>query len=167
MKKFSFLIIVFTLLSICFCEENIKDNSTNENNEILESGKKKLEISLKLIDYLNSLKNLTEVTKDELKEIFLNIYDLIVDDPIKIKNETNIAIISNFTDEVFERLADKEKNVIIVENILGKFNISIITDFITRFFSALKIEEILSKFLKAALKIIGDMLLNIFKSTDL
>ena len=136
MKKFSFLIIVFTLLSICFCEENIKDNSTNENNEILESGKKKLEISLKLIDYLNSLKNLTE-------------------------------IISNFTDEVFERLADKEKNVIIVENILGKFNISIITDFITRFFSALKIEEILSKFLKASLKIIGDMLLNIFKSTDL
>ena len=63
MKKFSFLIIVFTLLSICFCEENIKDNSTNENNEILESGKKKLEISLKLIDYLNSLKNLTEVTR--------------------------------------------------------------------------------------------------------
>ena len=110
---------------------------------------------------------MTEVTKDELKEIFLNIYDLIVDDPIKIKNETNIAIISNFTDEVFERLADKEKNVIIVENILGKFNISIITDFITRFFSALKIEEILSKFLKASLKIIGDMLLNIFKSTDL
>ena len=167
MKSFSFLLLFFTLLSIVLCEENIQDNPTNENKEIEDSSNKKLDVSHKLIDYLNSLKNLKEITEDELKEIFLNIFDLIVDDPLKLKNETNLGIISNFTDEVFERLADKEKNVIIVENILGKFNISIITDFITRFFKALKIDEILSKFLKALLKILGEMLLNIFKSTDL
>ena len=167
MKNFSFLLIILTLLSIVLCEENIQDNPTNENKEIEDSSNKKLDVSHKLIDYLNSLKNLKEITEDELKEIFLNIFDLIVDDPLKLKNETNLGIISNFTDEVFERLADKEKNVIIVENILGKFNISIITDFITRFFKALKIDEILSKFLKALLKILGEMLLNIFKSTDL
>ena len=167
MKNFSFLLIILTLLNIGLCEENIKDNPPNENKEIENSSKKTLEISHKLVDYLNSLKNLTEITKDELNEIFLNIFDLIVDDPLKLKNETNLGIISNFTDEVFDRLADKEKNVIIVENILGKSNISIITEFITRFFKALKIEEILSKFLKASLKILGEMLLNIFKSTDL
>ena len=64
-------------------------------------------------------------------------------------------------------MADEEKKVIIVENIIGKFNISTITNFITRFFNALKIEEIIASFLKALLKMLGDMLLKIFNNTDL
>ena len=170
MKYFSFLLLFFTLLSICLSEENDVNNSKNDNSTVIEnknSEEKKLEINHKLIEYLDSLKNLTEISKDELKEIFLKIYDLIINDPIQSKNETKIEIISNFTDEVFKLLADEEKKVIIVENIIGKFNISTITNFITRFFNALKIEEIIASFLKALLKMLGDMLLKIFNNTDL
>ena len=108
-----------------------------------------------------------EISRDELYEIFTNIFDLIINDPIQSKNETKIEIISNFTNEVFELLVDKEKNVIVVEDTFGKFNTKVITDFISRFFKELNIEKILSNFLKAILKVLGEMLLKLFKNTDL
>ena len=170
MKHFSFLIFLFTLLSICFSEENIEDKTTKENNAVEENktnGEKKLGISEQLLNYLDSLKNLKEISRDELYEIFTNIFDLIINDPIQSKNETKIEIISNFTNEVFELLVDKEKNVIVVEDTFGKFNTKVITDFISRFFKELNIEKILSNFLKAILKVLGEMLLKLFKNTDL
>ena len=164
MKHFSFLIFLLTLFSICFSEENIGDKATKKNNAEEE---KKLGISAQLINYLDSLKDLKEISRDELYGIFTHIFDLITNDPSQSKNETKIEIVSNFTDEVFELLVDKEKNVIDVEDTFKKFNATVITDFISRFFKALDIEKILSIFLKAILKFLGEMLLNLFKNTDL
>ena len=81
-------------------------NSTNENTTAISKEEKEgssfktLEISLKLITYLNSLKNLTTIEKEQLRGIFQNIYNLIVDDPEKKLNSSDSEMIDKFTDEV-------------------------------------------------------------------
>ena len=84
-------------------------NSTNENTTAVSKEEKEgssfktLEISLKLITYLNSLKNLTTIEKEQLRGIFQNIYNLIVDDPEKKLNSSDSEMIDKFTDEVYQK----------------------------------------------------------------
>ena len=179
MKNFYLLLILFSLLNMFLCEENITDNatdianSTNENTTAVSKEEKEgssfktLEISLKLISYLNSLKNLTTIEKEQLRGIFQNIYDLIVDDPEKKLNSSDSEMIDKFTDEVFESLADKEKNAIMLKEIYEQYNISKIMDFITRFLKSLNLESILGPLVNLIIKILGEMISSYFSDSDL
>ena len=172
MKQFFILILVFVLLVFCSCQENVTENiSVNTTENSTEMSKKnetsKLGISFKLLIYLNSLKNLTIIEKEKLNEIFMKMYEIIIDDPSKEKNETHLEMINKFTDEVFNLLADKEKNVIIVENIFESFNPTKIIEYITKFLKDLDLDSILNSLISTVIKFLGNMFLNFFKNTDL
>ena len=187
----SFYLIILILLNIFLCQENItktndnstdinisNDNSTNTTNttevsnveEKKESGSsfKTLEISLKLIDYLNTLKNnLTTVDKAQLRNIFQHILDIILDDPEQKLNSSQAEMLDKFTEDVFESLANKEKNAIIMEEIYEQYNISKVMEYITRFLKSLNLETILGPFISMIVKFLGEMFLDYFKNTDL
>ena len=186
----SFYLIILILLNIFLCQENItntineteintsNDNSTNTTNTIevskieekKESGNsfKTLEISFKLIDYLNTLKNnLTIVEKAQLRNIFQHILDIILDDPEQKLNSSQSEMLDKFTEDVFESLANKEKNAIIMEEIYEQYNISKVMEYITRFLKSLNLETILGPFISMIVKFLGEMFLDYFKNTDL
>ena len=76
-------------------------------------------------------------------------------------------MIDKFTDEVFESLADKEKNVIMLKEIYEQYNISKIMDFITRFLKSLNLESILGPLVNLIIKILGEMISSYFSDSDL
>ena len=186
----SFYLIILILINIFSCQENItntnnsteinttNDNLTNTTNttevsnveEKKESGSsfKTLEISFKLIDYLNTLKNnLTIVEKSQLRNIFQHILDIILDDPEQKLNSSQAEMLDKFTEDVFESLANKEKNAIIMEEIYEQYNISKVMEYITRFLKSLNLESILGPFISMIVKFLGEMFLDYFKNTDL
>ena len=184
----SFYLIILILLNIFLCQENITNtnsnsteiNTTNDNStnttevskmeEKKESGNsfKTLEISFKLIDYLNTLKNnLTIVEKAQLRNIFQHILDIILDDPEQKLNSSQSEMLDKFTEDVFESLANKEKNAIIMEEIYEQYNISKVMEYITRFLKSLNLETILGPFISMIVKFLGEMFLDYFKNTDL
>ena len=185
----SFYLIILILLNIFLCQENITNTNTNNSTEIntsidnttnttevskieekKESGNsfKTLEISFKLIDYLNTLKNnLTTVDKAQLRNIFQHILDIILDDPEQKLNSSQSEMLDKFTEDVFESLANKEKNAIIMEEIYEQYNISKVMEYITRFLKSLNLETILGPFISMIVKFLGEMFLDYFKNTDL
>lgn len=76
-------------------------------------------------------------------------------------------MIDKFTDEVFESLADKEKNLIMLKEIYEQYNISKIMDFITRFLKSLNLESILGPLVNIIIKLLGEMISSYFSDSDL
>ena len=153
---FSLLLIIF-LFNINLCQDNDTDNSLE-----------KKEVSNKLLDYLTSLTKLKEITKPELQEIFLNIYDLLLENSGKEKNETMIKEdIPRLTEKVFENFSDKEKDVIIVEDLMKNFDPTKLKEFIYHFFHELDLKQFFQSFMIELIKIATNFFMSLFTNTDL
>ena len=151
---FSFIILV--LLNINFCQENTT-----------ETVPEKKEVNPELIKYLESLKDLKIIDREQLREIFVNIFDLLIEDPVELNNQTNIQQLHKFADDIFDKIADKEKNVIIFDEAIQKFDYSIIKSYITEFFKSFDLEAFFKSFLRAIIKLLGELFVNAFKNSDL
>ena len=153
---FSLLLIIF-LFNINLCQDNDTDNSLE-----------KKEVSNKLLDYLTSLTKLKEITKPELQEIFLNIYDLLLENSGKEKNETMIKEdIPRLTEKVFENFSDKEKDAIIVEDLMKNFDPTKLKEFIYNFFHELDLKQFFQSFMIELIKIATNFFMSLFTNTDL
>ena len=151
---FSFIILV--LLNINFCQENTT-----------ETVPEKKEVNPELIKYLESLKDLKIIDREQLREIFVNIFDLLIEDPVELNNQTNIQQLHKFADDIFDKIADKEKNVIIFDEAIQKLDYSIIKNYISEFFKSFDLEAFLKSFFKAIIQLLGDLFVNAFKNSDL
>ena len=154
--KIYFSLIIFLLLNINLCQ----DNTTKTVPE-------KKEVNPELVKYLESLKDLKVIEREQLRDIFVNIFNLINDDPEQLHNQTNYEQLEKFADDVFDKIADKEKNAIMFDDAIQKFDYTKIKNYITEFFKTLDLESIFTSFLKAIIKVLADAFVNAFKNSDL
>ena len=156
MKSMNLILISLTLLCICSCEENAPDASNN-NTDFKEE----------LREYLSSLRGVKTLNREELRDIFISIFKIVRKDSEQVNNETNIHTLETFADNLFNDLADKEQNVIIIEEVLKKFNPKAINDYLVEFLKELDLKQILYTLFKVFVRFLGELISEMLKTTDL
>ena len=156
MKSMNLILISLTLLCICSCEENAPDASNN-NTDFKEE----------LREYLSSLRGVKTLNREELRDVFISIFKIVRKDSEQVNNETNIHILETFADNLFKDLADKEQNVIIIEEVLKKFNPKAINDYLVEFLKELDLKQILYTLFKVFVRFLGELISEMLKTTDL
>ncbi len=156
MKSMNLILISLTLLCICSCEENAPDASNN-NTDFKEE----------LREYLSSLRGVKTLNREELRDIFISIFKIVRKDSEQVNNETNIHTLETFADNLFKDLADKEQNVIIMEEVLKKFNPKAINDYLVEFLKELDLKQILYTLFKVFVRFLGELISEMLKTTDL
>ena len=154
--KIYFSFILFLLLNMYLCQNNTTQ-TVPENKEV----------NPELVKYLESLKDLKIIEREQLRDIFVNMFILLIEDPEQLNNQTNYEQLEKFADDIFAKIADKEKNAIIFDEVIQKFDYKIIQQYITEFFKTLDLESIFTSFLKAIIKVLADAFVNAFKNSDL
>ena len=150
------ILISLTLLCICSCEENAPDASNN-NTDFKEE----------LREYLSSLRGVKTLNREELRDVFISIFKIVRKDSEQVNNETNIHTLETFADNLFNDLADKEQNVIIMEEVLKKFNPKAINDYLVEFLKELDLKQILYTLFKVFVRFLGELISEMLKTTDL
>ena len=163
--KFSFSIIFILLFSLYFCEEST--NKTLEEEEV-NIGK---ELNQKITEYLKEMgfENLKIITKEQVRDVFVNIYEM-SQFAIKLDNETKqntINMIEFLSEQLFNLLATKEKNVIEVDQIMEYFSPKSIEKYLNYILKLLGLDVLIDSIAKPFLLILEKMFLNISKSSDL
>ena len=156
MKSMNLILISLTLLCICSCEENAPDASNN-NTDFKEE----------LREYLSSLRGVKTLNREELRDVFISIFKIVRKDSEQVNNETNIHTLETFADNLFNDLADKEQNVIIIEEVLKKFNPKAINDYLVEFLKELDLKQILYTLFKIFVRFLGELISEMLKTTDL
>ena len=156
MKSMNLILISLTLLCICSCEENAPDASNN-NTDFKEE----------LREYLSSLRGVKTLNKEELRDVFISIFKIVRKGSDQVNNETNIHTLETFADNLFNDLADKEQNVIIMEEVLKKFNPKAINDYLVEFLKELDLKQILYTLFKIFVRFLGELISEMLKTTDL
>ena len=158
MKYFYASLIILVLLNFFFCEENTEANEVQKNEKANKGS---------LSDYLDSLKDVKEYTKEELREVFKQIFYRINDDPEKFNNQTLLDSIDEFSDQVFDNLADKERNILVVEDAFKKFDHKAIQAYVEDFLDHLDMKKLLHTIMNAVITSITKSLLKYFGDEDL
>ena len=163
--KFPFSIIFILLFSLYFCEEST--NKTLEEEEV-NIGK---ELNQKITEYLKEMgfENLKIITKEQVRDVFVNIYEM-SQFAIKLDNETKqntINMIEFLSEQLFNLLATKEKNVIEVDQIMEYFSPKSIEKYLNYILKLLGLDVLIDSIAKPFLLILEKMFLNISKSSDL
>ena len=156
MKSMNLILISLTLLCICSCEENAPDASNN-NTDFKEE----------LREYLSSLRGVKTLNREELRDVFISIFKIVRKGSEQVNNETNIHTLETFADNLFNDLADKEQNVIIMEEVLKKFNPKAINDYLVEFLKELDLKQILYTLFKVFVRFLGELISEMLKTTDL
>ena len=156
MKSMNLILISLTLLCICSCEENAPDASNN-NTDFKEE----------LREYLSSLRGVKTLNREELRDVFISIFKIVRKGSDQVNNETNIHTLETFADNLFNDLADKEQNVIIMEEVLKKFNPKAINDYLVEFLKELDLKQILYTLFKVFVRFLGELIYEMLKTTDL
>ena len=156
MKSMNLILISLTLLCICSCEENAPDASNN-NTDFKEE----------LREYLSSLRGVKTLNREELRDVFISIFKIVRKGSDQVNNETNIHTLETFADNLFNDLADKEQNVIIMEEVLKKFNPKAINDYLVEFLKELDLKQILLTLFKIFVRFLGELISEMLKTTDL
>ena len=156
MKSMNLILVSLTLLCICSCEENAPDASNN-NTDFKEE----------LREYLSSLRGVKTLNREELRDVFISIFKIVRKDSEQVNNETNIHTLETFADNLFNDLADKEQNVIIMEEVLKKFNPKAINDYLVEFLKELDLKQILYTLFKVFVRFLGELISEMLKTTDL
>ena len=156
MKYMNLILILLTLLCICYCEENAPDASNN-NTDFKEE----------LREYLSSLRGVKTLNREELRDVFISIFKIVRKGSDQVNNETNIHTLETFADNLFNDLADKEQNVIIMEEVLKKFNPKAINDYLVEFLKELDLKQILYTLFKVFVRFLGELISEMLKTTDL
>ena len=157
MKSMNLILISLTLLCICSCEENAPDASNINNTDFKEE----------LREYLSSLRGVKTLNREELRDVFISIFKIVRKDSEQVNNETNIHTLETFADNLFNDLADKEQNVIIMEEVLKKFNPKAINDYLVKFLQELDLKQILLTLFKIFVRFLGELISEMLKTTDL
>ena len=144
------------MLCICSCEENAPDASNN-NTDFKEE----------LREYLSSLRGVKTLNREELRDVFISIFKIVRKGSDQVNNETNIHTLETFADNLFNDLADKEQNVIIMEEVLKKFNPKAINDYLVEFLKELDLKQILYTLFKVFVRFLGELISEMLKTTDL
>lgn len=163
--KFSFSIIFILLFSLYFCEESTNKTLEEEEENI---GK---ELNQKITEYLKEMgfENLKIITKEQVRDVFVNIYEM-SQFAIKLDNETKqstINMIEFLSEQLFNLLATKEKNVIEVDQIMEYFSPKSIEKYLNYILKLLGLDVLIDSIAKPFLLILEKMFLNISKSSDL
>ena len=156
MKSMNLILVSLTLLCICSCEENAPD-AANNNTDFKEE----------LREYLSSLRGVKTLNREELRDVFISIFKIVRKDSEQVNNETNIHTLETFADNLFKDLADKEQNVIIIEEVLKKFNPKAINDYLVEFLKELDLKQILYTLFKVFVRFLGELISEMLKTTDL
>ena len=156
MKSMNLILKSLTLLCICSCEENAPDASNN-NTDFKEE----------LREYLSSLRGVKTLNREELRDVFISIFKIVRKGSDQVNNETNIHTLETFADNLFNDLADKEQNVIIMEEVLKKFNPKAINDYLVEFLKELDLKQILYTLFKVFVRFLGELISEMLKTTDL
>ena len=117
--------------------------------------------------YIDSLKEIKEYTQEELKEVFRQIFYRTNDDPEKLNNQTLLDTIDQFAETVFEKLVNKERNVLVVEEAFKNFDYNAVRDHIKEFLETVDLRTLLHKIMTAVVKGIMISLLKYFGDEDL
>ena len=152
MKYLNFSLVILILVNIVFYV-NCEVPKAAETNSTLK-------------EYLETLKNVKVFEREELKDVFRQIF-LRVASQEQINNQTNLEEVEKFADAVFDKLANKEKNLLILEEVVQHFDHNIIKEYITEFFKSLSMEEVIHKILNSIISMITKMLLRFFGDEDL
>ena len=163
--KFSFSIVFILLFSLYFCEESTNKTLEEEEENI---GK---ELNQKITEYLKEMgfENLKIITKEQVRDVFVNIYEM-SQFAIKLDNETKqntINMIEFLSEQLFNLLATKEKNVIEVDQIMEYFSPKSIEKYLNYILKLLGLDVLIDSIAKPFLLILEKMFLNISKSSDL
>ena len=153
MKYFYAFLVVLVLLNFFFCQENTKTDGESNKDDLKQ--------------YIDSLKEIKEYTQEELKEVFRQIFYRSNDDPEKLNNQTLLNTIDQFAEEVFEKLANKERHVLVVEEAFKNFDYNAVRDYISEFLETVDLRTLLHKIMTAVVKGIMISLLKYFGDEDL
>ena len=153
MKYFYAFLVVLVLLNFFFCQENTKTDE-EANKEAFQK-------------YIESLKDIKEYTQEELREVFRQIFYRTNEDPEKLNNQTLLDSIDHFSDTVFEKLANKERNVLVVEEAFKNFDYNAVRNYISEFLETVDLRALLHKIMTAVVKGIMISLLKYFGDEDL
>ena len=145
--------LVFLIFANIFFFVNCEVSKDVENNSTLK-------------EYLDTLKNVKVFEREELKDVFRQIF-IRVATPEQKSNQTNIEEVEKFADAVFDKLANKEKNLLILEEAVQHFDHNLIKEYITEFFKSLSMEEVIHNILNSIVSMITKMLLRFFGDEDL
>ena len=148
--NFAFVILIFANIFLYVVNSDVP---APENNSTLK-------------EYLETLKNVKVFEREELKDVFRQIF-LRVATPEQRNNQTNIEEVEKFADAVFDKLANKEKNLLILEEAVKFFDHNLIKEYITEFFKSLSMEEVIHNILNSIVSMITKMLLRFFGDEDL
>ena len=152
MKYLNFALIILVLLNIFVCQSNDDPKAVDKNST--------------LKDYLETLRDVKVFEREELKDVFKQIYYRIAT-PEQLKNETIILEVEKFADTVFDKLANKEKNLLILEEALKFFDHNAIKQYVTDFLNSLSMKEVIHTLLNILITMITKMLLSLFGDEDL
>ena len=164
MKFFNLILIL--LISLIICEEIVKKESEEK-----EEKEDKNELSNKIYDYLAGL-HLDEIkiiTKEELLNMIESLFTLVINE-IELtqeEKESNLNLIRMFSNQIFDLLATKEKNVIEIDKILDYFNPKNISKYIDIILKALGLNELYESIVKPLLSIFETIFLNNEKNAEL
>ena len=153
MKYLNFAFVILILANIFLYVVNSEVPKAPENNSTLK-------------EYLETLKNVKVFEREELKDVFRQIFYRVAT-PEQIANKTNLEETDKFADAVFDKLANKEKNLLILEEAVKFFDHNLIKEYITEFFKSLKMEEVIHTILNSIVSMITKMLLRFFGDEDL
>ena len=158
-----FYLILILLISLIICEEIVKKESEEKED--------KNELSNKIYDYLAGL-HLDEIkiiTKEELLKMIESLFTLVINE-IELtqeEKESNLNLIRMFSNQIFDLLATKEKNVIEIDKILDYFNPKNISKYIDIILKALGLNELYESIVKPLLSIFETIFLNNEKNAEL
>ena len=161
-----FYLILILLISLIICEEIVKKESEEK-----EEKEDKNELSNKIYDYLAGL-HLDEIkiiTKEELLNMIESLFTLVINE-IELtqeEKESNLNLIRMFSNQIFDLLATKEKNVIEIDKILDYFNPKNISKYIDIILKALGLNELYESIVKPLLSIFETIFLNNEKNAEL
>ena len=159
----NFYLILILLISLIICEEIVKKESEEKED--------KNELSNKIYDYLAGL-HLDEIkiiTKEELLNMIESLFTLVINE-IELtqeEKESNLNLIRMFSNQIFDLLATKEKNVIEIDKILDYFNPKNISKYIDIILKALGLNELYESIVKPLLSIFETIFLNNEKNAEL
>ena len=161
MKYFNLILIL--LISLIICEEIVNKESEEKQD--------KNELSNKIYDYLAGL-HLDEIkiiTKEELLNMIESLFTLVINE-IELtqeEKESNLNLIRMFSNQIFDLLATKEKNVIEIDKILDYFNPKNISKYIDLILKALGLNDLYESIVKPLLSIFETIFLNNEKNSEL
>ena len=161
-----FYLILILLISLIICEEIVKKESEEK-----EEKEDKNELSNKIYDYLAGL-HLDEIkiiTKEELLNMIESLFTLVINE-IELtqeEKESNLNLIRMFSNQIFDLLATKEKNVIEIDKILDYFNPKNISKYIDLILKALGLNDLYESIVKPLLSIFETIFLNNEKNAEL